>query len=246
MRLLKGIGLFLIYPCVMLGIGFLSGMYCSDYFYPGNSAKAAEAEEEPDVDWKNMVQGNMSDSQEPAENKEGQAQAKMSLTDEAESSLSPENVVDVSAISDKLTADTIYILEETDIRNQTVVETTWKVPAKYLGMNRDQFLEAMDEYEATPPLAELERGFVSLEVLSFSVEKVVVQMNYEYTQPSSSFYLMVENNYVVVYLDDRKTIYMYTDILLSGLPDDVQQDIINVMFMEDEETLYNFLETYSS
>ena len=71
-------------------------------------------------------------------------------------------------------------------------------------------------------------------------------MNYEYTLPSSSFYLMVENNYVVVYLDDRQTVYMDTDILLTDLPSDVQQDIINVMFIPNEESLYNFLETYSS
>ena len=53
----------------------------------------------------------------------------------------------------------------------------WKLPDKYVGMNREQFLEAMELYEAFPPLSEMERGFVSLEVLSFSRKRVVVQMN---------------------------------------------------------------------
>ena len=57
---------------------------------------------------------------------------------------------------------------------------------------------------------------------------------------------MVMNNYVVVYLEDMKTVYMDTDILLKDLPDDIQQDIIHVMYIPDEESLYDFLENYSS
>ncbi len=157
-----------------------------------------------------------------------------------------EDSQEVLAYPEKLNADTAYVLEETDLIRDSVVETTWKLPAKYIGMDREEFLDAMDSYEASPPLSELERGFVGLEVLSFSKDRVVVQMNYEYVQPSSSFFLVVEDNYVVVYLEDRETVYMYTDILLTDLPDGVQQDVINWLYMPDEESLYNFLESYSS
>ncbi len=152
----------------------------------------------------------------------------------------------VISLGEKLDADTAYVLEETDLRNQSVVETTWELPEKYIGMNREEFLAAMDTYEMAPPLSELERGFVSLEVLSFSREKVVVQMNYNYIQPGSDFFLAVEDNYVVVYLEDKTTVYMDTDILLNELPDAVQQDVINWMYIPDEKSLYNFLESYSS
>lgn len=157
-----------------------------------------------------------------------------------------DGVQEVSMLGQKLNANTSYVLEENDLRNDTVVQTSWKLPAKYIGMNREQFLEAMELYEASPPLEELERGFVSLEVRSFSPQKVVVQMNYQYVQPGSSFYLMVEDNYVVVYLDDKTTLYMDTDISLKDLPEELQQQIIQVMFVPDEESLYDFLENYSS
>ena len=117
---------------------------------------------------------------------------------------------------------------------------------KYIGMDRQGFLEAMEVYEAAPPLQELERGFVGLEVLSFSEEEVVVQMNYDYVEPSQSFYLMVRNNFIVVCLEDQKTIYMETGILLKDLPEQLQQDIIQIMLIPDEESLYDFLENYSS
>ena len=106
--------------------------------------------------------------------------------------------------------------------------------------------EAMEEYEAFPPLSEMERGFVSLEVLSFSRDRVVVQMNYRFLAPTSSFYLAVYDNEVVVYLEDKETIYIETEILLEQLPEELQQEIIDMMWMPDEEALYDFLETYSS
>lgn len=143
-------------------------------------------------------------------------------------------------------ADTHFFVEEVDMKRDTVVESEWELPDKYIGMDREQFIAAMEEYELTPPLSELERGFVSLEVRSFSNEQVVVRMNYSYTAPSTSFYLMVEKNYIVVYCDDKKTLYMKTNIMLDDLSDELQQEIINGMFVEDEKTLYYFLESYSS
>lgn len=239
MKVWKGISLFFIYPVVMLGIGFLGGIAFMNYFYPGRTG-AGQAQELaiPEQDWQIAVQDPVN---EDIVNMQAEAAPQQESAGEPEPSSQP-----AASVSERLTADTSYVLEETDIRSQSVVETTWRIPDGYIGMTRDQFLDAMEEYESFPPLSELERGFVSLEVLSFSSEKVVVQMNYEYTQPSSSFYLKVENNLVVVYLDDQETVYMYTDILLTDLPDRIQQDIINMMFIQDEESLYDFLENYSS
>ena len=143
-------------------------------------------------------------------------------------------------------ADTHFYVEEVDLRRDSIVETEWELPDKYIGMNRNSFIEAMEEYELSPPLSELERGFVSLEVKSFSEEQVVVQMNYSYIMPSTSFYIMAEKNMIVVYCDDKKTLYMKTNIMLDRLPDILQYKIINGMFVEDEKTLYYFLESYSS
>ena len=43
-------------------------------------------------------------------------------------------------------ADTKFIVEEVDLRRDTLVETQWQLPEKYIGMNREEFLRAMDEY----------------------------------------------------------------------------------------------------
>lgn len=157
-----------------------------------------------------------------------------------------EESVVAAASGETLCADTEYVLEETDIVRNTSVETSWKLPHKYIGMNRESFLETMEIYAAHPPLSEIERGFVGLEVLSFSRERVVVRMDYRYVQPSESFYLAVLANEVVVYLEDRSTIYINTGISLEKLPEQIQLQIMDMLYVPDEETLYDFLETYSS
>ncbi len=252
MKVWKSFSMMFLYPVMLLGSGFLMGAWFVDYYYPGMTSGYENAllQERDGSDGAGALQ-------EAGDNKVQQGTDKDSAASvEASQAAKNSGAEDMtgaqgdsaqtSVIRDRLNADTAYVLEETDLRSDSVVETTWKLPAKYIGMNRAQFLEAMMSYEASPPLEELQRGFVSLEVLSFSPQKVVVQMNYDYPEPLGSFYLTVENNYVVVYQEDRSTVYMDTDILLKELPEDVQQEIIQVMYVPDEESLYNFLENYSS
>ncbi len=230
MKIIKGIGLFLIYPLFLLGIGFYTGVKASHYFYTEQ-----EAEETEDRAPENSMEQQLSDP--------------IPVTDDFQDYdvVSEEiDLQEVAVTSGTLCVDTKYVLEEADILNHTVTETSRRIPDKYIGMDREQFLQAMEIYENAPPLSELERGFVDLEVISFSRERVVVRKNYKFVQPSSSFYLAVYDNEVVVYLEDKETIYIETHIRLDSLPEELQQQIIEMMWIEDEEKLYSFLENYSS
>lgn len=60
------------------------------------------------------------------------------------------------------------------------------------------------------------------------------------------FYLKVENHYITVYKSDGVTVYINTEIRLDELPETVQQEIIEVKFIQSVQSLYDFLETYSS
>ena len=221
MKFVKRISYFFVIPVFFLALGIFLGVWGSRFFYPGY--------------WQDMNEPTLSppDSGEETE----AAREEMSGTSES---------VAAAASGETLCADTEYVLEETDIVRNTTVETSWQIPHKYIGMNRESFLETMELYAAHPPLSEIERGFVGLEVLAFSRERVVVRMDYRYVQPSESFYLAVTDNEVVVYLEDRSTVYINTGILLEDLPESLQLQIMDMLFVPDEETLYDFLETYSS
>lgn len=60
------------------------------------------------------------------------------------------------------------------------------------------------------------------------------------------YYLLEVNGYVVVYLDDKKTIYEYTSIDVETLPVLLQNEVKNGKYIKDIEELYGFLENYSS
>ena len=106
-------------------------------------------------------------------------------------------------------------------------------------------MEALSAYEDNPPLTELEQGFETIELTAFSKDRVAVCKYYKEKEPQG-FYLMVADHFIVVYEEDRSTLYMNTDILLERLPDSLQREIMEGKFVASEEELYLFLESYSS
>lgn len=157
-------------------------------------------------------------------------------------------VIEQAAVEEKqvLTSDTQYVIIEADLHDGSSVETTWNIPEQYIGMDRDKFVEAMESYEQNPPLTELNKGFVSVEVKSFSTKKVVIRKNYFFSEEKQHFYLTVRDNLIVVMCEDLKTVYMNTTILLNTLPERIQAEIMVNKYIESEKELYDFLETYSS
>jgi len=239
MKWIKGISFFLLYPLLLLGIGFYTGVKTSHFFYSdGQSGNGggmdedlpSQTPEQQELQNPEILTGDQLDYDVVSE----------------EGDVSEDDYQETAVTSATLCVDTKYVLEETDVLNHTVVETTQRLPNKYVGMNREQFVQAMETYESAPPLSELERGFVSLEILAFSRERVVVQKNYKFLQPGNGYYLAVYDNEVVVYQEDRETIYIETHIMLDSLPVQLQERIIDMMWIEDEEELYSFLENYSS
>ncbi len=157
-----------------------------------------------------------------------------------------EQVIEAAAAQEPVvTADTRYLLELVDLSEGTVSESEETIPVMYIGLNRDELLEALSAYEDNPPLTELEQGFESIELTAFSKDRVAVCKYYKEQEPQG-FYLMVADHFIVVYEEDRSTLYMNTDILLERLPDVLQRQIMEGKFVASEEELYLFLESYSS
>lgn len=60
------------------------------------------------------------------------------------------------------------------------------------------------------------------------------------------FVIVEEGDYLTVYLADRTTVYEYTGIRYSDLEETLRQKIRDGYCIKDEETLFGFLENYSS
>jgi len=164
----------------------------------------------------------------------------------------PENVIiqdeiyPVSVNDDTITADTTYMILEKDMNTGNITKNLSQIPEKYIGLTREQLLDHLADLEANPPLTELERGFVSLDLVAFSPIQVEIQMNYQQVAPTGIFYIMVYDHKLLVMLEDKKTVFLATEIPVSELPAEVQQDVMRGLFIPNELELYDFLENYTS
>ena len=152
------------------------------------------------------------------------------------------------SVSDEpvVTADTQYIVQEYDMGDTTVQENEVKAPDKFIGLDRERLAEEINNYNQNPSLTDLEKGFRYMELVSFSDKKVVVKKSYELPKEDKGFFLMNENHYVVVYDQSLSEGYMNTDILVEDLSAELQEEIIQMKYVENEKELFNFLESYSS
>lgn len=145
-----------------------------------------------------------------------------------------------------ITADTSYVILSYDMVSGSLEETEETAPDKYIGLNRERLEKELKEYGESPSLTDLEKGFMNIELLSFSPDRVVVRKSFQKEEETEGFFLINENNVVVVYDKSLTHVYMDTGIRTDELPWVVQNEIMNMKYMESESELYHFLESYSS
>lgn len=220
---------------IMLGLGGWGALKAEDFFYPNRYSYNREAV--PKRGETENIFSQLSGTDSLNDQEEAQEQ-------ELESE--PEQVIETAVAGHPVvTADTLYLVETVDLDKGTVTETQETVPVMYIGLTREELLEALSAYDKNPPLTEQEQGFETIELTSFSRDRVVVCKYYKEKKPEG-FYLMAADHFIVVYQEDRSTLYMNTDILLDMLPDSLQREIMEGKHVSSEEELYLFLESYSS
>ena len=75
--------------------------------------------------------------------------------------------------------------------------------------------------------------------------KVSVQSDEIPVTFNGSYYMKSQGSHIIVYNRDH-TVYEYTDLQKEFLPENVVYELVNGIYFQDQEDLYEFLETYSS
>ncbi|MCI8598348.1 MAG: hypothetical protein HFJ10_07900 [Lachnospiraceae bacterium] len=101
-------------------------------------------------------------------------------------------------------------------------------------LSPDMFLED------TPELEDQETELTKRQEVSSDPDSVQTESK-EY-----GYYLVEESGYVNIYLQDKTTIFEYTDIAMDTLPEELQTEIRWGKGLPGERELYDFLENYSS
>lgn len=158
-----------------------------------------------------------------------------------------ESVLEVSDSLEKITTcDTQCLIIEKDLNTGNEKEIKQQLPDKYWGMTRTMLEYALKEYEVSPTLEDQEKGFVSISLDKFSGSQVTISKKYRLTEDNSGYYLMVQDGKIVVMEEDKRTVYLSTDIYVEALSDTLKKELILGKFIYSMDELYGFLESYTS
>lgn len=158
----------------------------------------------------------------------------------------PELLGAVSADETIITRKTTYVLEEYSLNDDTLSSEILTPPVEILGYDRKKMTEYIQEYMENLSPEEAGKGLISLELTSFSKDKVVLRKTYYQDKKKAQFYLDVQMGRVVVYQTEDDTLYAYTELKFNNLPEALQREILAGKYIETIEELYHFLESYSS
>lgn len=147
---------------------------------------------------------------------------------------------------DKVDMNTRYQLITADIMEKTEGSSLENVPNEWMGMNRAQLMKWLHDYVDDPPLEEVNKGLLSFELLSFSSDLIKAKKTYLKDMVTFKYFIGIRNDMVVVYHNDKKTVYEYTGINCKTLPLKEQKKLNYGIYVKDEEQLYGILEDYSS
>ena len=146
-----------------------------------------------------------------------------------------------------------YILPETrlimmhvNLKTGESYKESLNMPAVYLGLEREELLDYLNQYTKNLSYKEREDGLVAFELDSYSVEEIVLKKLYYPDENFAQYYMIYKHGRMVVYYSDHKTVYDYPDVKLYDLPLDLQCKVIAGMEIKDDVELYDFLQNYSS
>lgn len=141
---------------------------------------------------------------------------------------------------------TLYTLQTYDIVNGVMDEELLSTPSYLVGLNRNEVIEYLYDYMQDLPWSEFEQGLTSFELMSFSTDKVVLRKTYNADMVEDRYFLKSQNNYIVVYYGDQKTVFDYTSVSVENLSQYEQLQLEAGIFVKDLDELYAVLENYSS
>ncbi|SFR96219.1 hypothetical protein [Anaeromicropila populeti] len=143
-------------------------------------------------------------------------------------------------------ADARFVVQSFDLITSSYSETEENIPAYFIGLKREEVISYLNDYMSNVSLDEYQKGLISYELISFSDEKVIVKKTYNSANIDFKYFLQVYADTIVVYYCDKKTIFEYTDICVSSLPESEQLKLNYGIEVKDDEELYGMLENYTS
>lgn len=127
--------------------------------------------------------------------------------------------------------------------DRILTEESVSIPA-LLGCSKSGVEKYLEDYMNHLSYEEREKGLVSYQLVSYNENHIYLRKTFR-KQTYEGFYAKSFNGTVVILNGDEKTVYEYTQIPIHILPEEIQREVMEGYYLENEEALYNFLENYS-
>lgn len=148
----------------------------------------------------------------------------------------------------KYTLETYY-----SDKNETTTESL-SIPVEFIGLDREQVIDFIEEN--TSYFGESDKKILNVMLLSFSEKEIVIRRNveeaeeetqrYNFAAETPKYYVILEENGVVVYKEDKTTIYMETGITESEMDEAMVAELKYGVSIKNISELYRFLESITS
>lgn len=148
----------------------------------------------------------------------------------------------------KYTLETYY-----SDKDETVTENPG-IPVELIGLDRNQVIDFIESN--TSYFEEADKRILNVMLLSFSDKEIVIRRNveeaqeetkkYNFSAEASKYYVVLEENGVVVYKEDKTTVYMETGITENEMDEAMVAELKYGVAVKNISELYRFLESITS
>lgn len=142
--------------------------------------------------------------------------------------------------------DTIFYLEVNNLKEQQLTKEIQVLPPEFVGLSREGLLKYLDNYMKNLPIKEYQNGLTAYELLSFSGNTITLRKTYNSSFKGNIFFVTLQNDLIVVYYSDLKSVYEYTGISSEALSDEARDTLVTGIYVKDVEELYDVLSAYTS
>lgn len=159
----------------------------------------------------------------------------------------PNPVVNANVSSNETISENCqYWLQTYDIDREILLTNRAILPEEFSGLTKKELVKQVSMLSDKFGSLEKERGFLSMEVISFQKNKVVVRKNYDSEAISYEYYMTFQDGTVVIYNKDKVTIFDKTDITMDDLTVKEVNALLDGIYCKDLKEVYGILESYSS
>lgn len=142
-----------------------------------------------------------------------------------------------------------YILESYNINDKTIETATQNVPSEFLGMNRQELIDYLKENKKK--FADKGQQVQNIMLVSMEKDKLVIRKSISIIEETTEeekykYYVTLQENKIIVYREDKTTIFLETSINVETLDTDSMDKLKQGIPVKNISELYRILESFTT